>query len=383
MIATARRRTGLRDFGEDWFMTPLRILVESINEEAGLTPVGRLVQGQRIAAVLANRLRAEDLLRRHPEILDLELGQIVLVAGMQRTGTTFLHRLIASNPEVRSLAAWEALNPVPLPGEGWTGRRRRVRRAKVAERTLAYLAPTLSAIHPIEHDAPEEDILLLDLSFMSQTFEATMHVPTYARWLEQQDQSQAYEYLVTLLKILTWQRTGTVWVLKTPQHLEHLDVVLGVLPDVVVVHTHRDPGVAVASFLSMVAHARGMLSDDVDPSAIAAHWLRKMHRGVAAAMRVRKFADPRRFIDVSYYDLLDDPMQELRRVYEPTQLEFGPVAERATEAAIGRNGQHRFGRHVYAPGDFGISRTHVGRCFAWYREEFGIPSEPASHGGTR
>ena len=382
MIGAARKRTGLGDFGDDWFLAPLRLLVESINEEACLNPIGRFIQRQRIHGLLVNRLRVEDLLRRHPEIHDLELGQIILVTGMQRTGTTILQRLLASNPAVRSLLGWEALNPVPLPGEGRVGSHRRIRRAKAAERALKALAPTLFAIHPIEHDAPEEDILLFDLAFMSQTFEATMHIPAYARWLEEQDQSKAYEYLRTLLKILAWQRSCDVWVLKTPQHLEHLDVALRVLPETIVVQTHRDPGIALASFCSMVAYARGMLSDRVDPSEIAAHWLRKVHRGVELAMEVRESAGPGRFVDVSYYDLLGDPMSELRRVYEAAGLEFGPAVEAAAAAASENNRQHRYGRHRYDPGDFGISRRRIEHCFAPYRAKFGIPTESAPDGGT-
>ena len=377
MIAAARKRTGLRNFGDDCFIDPLCRLVESINEEACLTPTGRLIQRQRMVDLLTNRLRAEDLLRRHPEIHDLDLGQIILVAGMQRTGTTMLQRLLASNPCLRSLSGWEALYPVPLPGEGRAGRHRRVRRAKAAERALDFLAPMLFAIHPIEHDAPEEDILLLDLSFMSQTFEATMHIPTYARWLEEQDQTKAYEYLRTLLKILAWQRAADAWVLKTPQHLEHLDVVLKVLPETIVVQTHRDPGIALASFCSMVAYARGMLSDRVDPSKIAAHWSRKVHRGVELAMEARESAGPGRFVDVSYYDLLRDPVAELRKVYEACRLEFGPAAEAAATAALASNRQHRYGRHLYDPGDFGISRKRIERCFASYRARFDIPCESA------
>ncbi|MCY3796108.1 MAG: sulfotransferase, partial [Gammaproteobacteria bacterium] len=155
---------------------------------------------QRIEGALANRLRAQQMLKRHPEIHDLDLGKVVLIAGLQRTGTTALHRLLASHPDMRALMSWEALNPAPLPSEGERGFDRRLRHARLAERTIAYLAPAFFAVHPIAHDAPEEDILLLDLSFMSQTPEATMHVPSYAKWLEGQDHAPAYRDLRTLLR---------------------------------------------------------------------------------------------------------------------------------------------------------------------------------------
>ncbi len=94
------------------------------------------------------------------------------------------------------------------------------------------------AIHPIDYGEPEEDVLLLDLTFMSQSAEAMMRVPSYSRWLEEQDHSRSYEYLRLVLKLLCWQRPTSAWVLKTPQHMEHLDVFLRVFPDATIVQTH-------------------------------------------------------------------------------------------------------------------------------------------------
>ena len=94
----------------------------------------------------------------------------------------------------------------------------------------------------------------------------------------------------TLLKILHRQHPGNYWVLKTPHHMEYLDVVLDVLPDVRIVQTHRDPGKSIPSFCSMVAHGRGMLSDHVDPEEIGAHWLRKTRRMMERSMSARRIA---------------------------------------------------------------------------------------------
>jgi hypothetical protein len=196
----------------------------ALTTEAQLTPFGRMIQRGRIVAALVARLRAEQLFKDHPEILGRDLGPIVVIAGLQRTGTTMLHRLLAADPNARSLASWEALNPVPFPGEGADAKARRAQ-GKRAERGLAYLAPEFFAIHPVEADSPEEEVLLLDISFMSQAPEATLHVPSYAAWMETADSTPAYEYLAKLLKLLHWQRPGRHWVLKTPHHMEYLDMV--------------------------------------------------------------------------------------------------------------------------------------------------------------
>ena len=202
LIAKARSKTGLADFGDDWFIEPLDALLRSIHEEAQLTALGRSIMQKRLVDALCTRLRAEDLFRRHPEILEIDLGQVLVIAGLQRTGTTLLHRLMASHPDIRAPLSWEALNPVPLPND--QSNASRIRAAKLAERGLKFLAPTFFAIHPVEHDMPEEDVLFLDLSFMSQSAEATMWVPSYSAWLEQQDMTPAYDYLKKMLQLLHW-----------------------------------------------------------------------------------------------------------------------------------------------------------------------------------
>ncbi len=375
MVAKARRRTGLSSFGDEWFMEPLSVLVRSINEEAGLTLLGRLIQRRRIEEALVTRLRVEELLRRRPEIRDIDLGPIVVIAGLQRTGTTTLHRLIASHPEMRAVEAWEGLNPLPLPREEPGDPHARIRAALIAEKAIAYLAPAFFAVHPAEHDAPEEDVLLLDVAFMSQSAEATMHVPTYARWLEGQDQTRAYKEFRTLLQVLHWQRPRRHWVLKTPHHMEYLAVLLDVFPAATVVRTHRDPLKTIPSFCSMVAHGRGLFSDRIDPLEIGAHWFAKTRRLIELTAHVREAADPRRFVDVSYYDLVDDPMPVLGRIYERAGIPFGPDALKAAERTASRNVQHRYGRHVYTPESFGLSREIIEHGMAAYRKRHRIPRE--------
>ena len=375
LIANARKKSGLADFGDEWFRQPLAKLVDSINREANLTPMGKLIQKGRLEAALVTRLRIEEFCRKNPEALDVDLGKVVIIAGLQRTGTTTLHRLLAADPDMRALLSWEALNPIPLPKEKPGRPTGRIAQAKTAEKGLAYLAPEFFAIHPVEHDAPEEDVLLLDLCFMSQAPEATLHVPTYAAWLEEQDHTPAYEYLRKLLKILMWQQPARNWVLKTPHHMEYLDTILKVFPEAVIVQTHRDPQKTTGSFCSMVSHGRGVFSDAVDAKEVARHWVRKVNRLMELSIQVREESGEDRFIDVSYYDLLKDPMGELRKVYEFAGIEFNEDAIRAAEETRKKNVQHRYGKHVYHLEDFGLTREKIEQQYQFYRERYSIPHE--------
>lgn len=378
LLEQACRQTGLSDFGDEGFLPPLHVLVRSIRDEARLNPIGRMIIRGRFLGILASKLRAREAMRQHPEILELPIRAPIVIAGLQRTGTTMLHRLIAADPRIRALASWEALNPAPKEPTKPTrtrGADPRVRQAVLAERGLAYMAPDFFAIHPVEANAPEEEIILLDQSFLSTSAEATMRVPSYATWLEHQDHLPAYRGLKRMLQYLQWQRPNERWVLKTPHHLEFLDPLLEVFPDATVVQTHRDPLKTSASFFSMVTHARGIFSDNVDPSEVAEHWLRKVERMVNRAMGTRERRRDEGFVDVSYYDLIGDPVAEVSRIYEQSGWRLTEGARAKIEASQKRNRKNRHGMHRYALEDFGLSEREVEPRLAAYRARFGIPHE--------
>lgn len=375
LVNQAKRKTGLADFGDDGHLRALEVLVGSINDEARLTTTGSFIQKSRLAGLLAHRLRIEDLLKKHPEIRDLALGKIVLVTGLQRSGTTLLQRLLGSHPEIEGVSGAEALDPVPAPSSKASGADTRMRNARLAQGVISYLSPQFMAVHPIDPNEPEEDVLLLDLNFMSQSAEAAMHVPSFSRWLEGQDHTQTYRYFLKVLKVLDWQRPRSHWVLKTPHHMEHLDVFLKVFPDATIVQTHRDPRQALPSFCSMVAHGRGIFSDCVEPREVGRHWCRKTRRMVESTMQARDGADGARFLDVSYYDLLKDPIAELRRICRYAGIGFDDNAGRAAAKCMRANPQYRFGKHTYRLGDFGLTEETVEEAFSAYRQKHAIPFE--------
>lgn len=375
LLRAAQKSTGLDDFGEDTFREPLDRLVSSIDREARLHPLGRTIMRGRLVALLENRLRIEAFAKAHPELESLALRKPIVIAGLQRTGTTVLHRLLAADPRARALYSWEALAPAPLAGEGERGSHKRRRNAQLAERGLRALSPEFFAIHPVEADAPEEDVLLLDMAFTSQAPEATLNVPSYASWLETQSLDPAYRFLRRALQCLQWQRTGEWWVLKTPHHMEYLRELLAVFPDAIIVQTHRDPQSTMASFCSMVAHGRGIFSDEVDPREVGRHWTRKVRRMIDRSIEVRDSGAQSSFVDVQYADLMRDPLREVARIYERAGVELSAQAESAMRAVQARDTQHRYGKHVYRPADFGLSPAIIEETFADYCERFEIARE--------
>lgn len=368
LIKTAKKSSGLTDLGKDFWDEPLDRMLKSLNEEARLSPIGRFITKQRLVNVLAVRLRAEDLFKKHPEILKQELYPIMLIIGLQRTGTTKLQRLLASDPDNRALLSWEAINPAPIKGDMKDGKER-IKFAKMSENALKIMSPGFFAIHPVEHQAPEEDVLLLDVSFMSQTAEAITHVPSYAAWLETIDQSAAYEYMVKLLKLLQWQRPGKRWVLKTPHHLEFLDLVDKYFGDVQYIWTHRNVYECIPSFLSMVSYSRVMFSNKVDKHEVAEHWVKKNGYMLKRALEFHEKNRHRiHFTDVPYQELVKDSMEVVHRIYSDRKETISPELEKIFQAANHKNPKGKYGQHLYSLNDFGIDESFIDAYTKDYQE---------------
>jgi hypothetical protein len=365
LIRIARRKTGLNDLGKDFWDEPLDRLIESLNNEARLHPIGHFISSKRIMNLLNVRLRAEQWFKKYPEILKQEVHPPTVIVGLQRTGTTKLHRLLTADPDNRVLRSWEALNPVPFNLNGQR-RDKRIRIARTSEKALRLMTPGFFAIHPIEHLAPEEDILLLDVSFLSTTPEATSHVPSYSRWLEETDQSYAYDYGSRLLRLLQWQQPGKRWVLKSPHHLEFLPLIEKYYGDPHFIWTHRDPAECIPSFLSMVCHSRALFSDEVHASEVSDHWVRKTAYMLEKALSYRQEgAHSENFSDLIYKDLVSDPMSQLKLIYESGDGISQSLEERF-QRANSENPQGKYGTHIYKLSDFGLTRENLFKNNAAY-----------------
>jgi hypothetical protein len=374
IVHEARERAGgLSDFGDPSWEEAARRLLISLEDEARLHEMGRATMRERVVQMLENRLRAEAHFARHPEIADEEIVRPFAIVGLARTGTTMLHRTIASDPRVFALLWWESRAPAPLL-EPFDGPDPRILKAEAEIAAMIEAVPDLMATHPFDAHSPDEEIMLMEHSFYSTNTEAFVSVPSYSSWLDQQDQTPGYAYLKRLLQLLQWdkKRSGwraERWVLKTPHHLGFMEHLFATFPDVLVIQTHRDPVETIPSFTSLCHNVRMTNSDHVDPLVSAADWGGRMRRALPRCMDFRATHDDR-FIDVHYEALLADPLAEVHRIYEFVGLEFTPDARAAMERWQIENQRDKRPGHEYRLEDFGFSEAGIRRDFARYRERF-------------
>src|SRR4051794_14468852 len=91
LIAKARERYGLDDFGPGDFFEPLSRLLESAQREAQLNFVGKFALYADTLQGLRNRLFLQRDRKNHPAIETEEIRAPVFILGLPRTGTTILH----------------------------------------------------------------------------------------------------------------------------------------------------------------------------------------------------------------------------------------------------------------------------------------------------
>lgn len=375
--ADAQRKEGLTEWGPGEFDGPLAVLLADY-ARTDLNAIGVHILRSGIVHSLRMRLRAQEWIRRHPEILDERVAAPIVVVGMMRSGTTLLQRLLAADPRFVCAYGWEVVEVAPRLNYQFTDAPDpRIAISEAREAKSRELAPELFSIHPMYAREAEEEIVFLADAFLSHVPESGAHLPLYPTWLDGQDFSPAYGYLHRMLQFLQWQKRrrgvrGQRWVLKSPAHLGYLNALRAQFPDLHIVHMHRDPRTTIASGASLNATLHAMHADTVDPHRVGAQWLERMGWTNDRAMAVRDgWADEGAVLtDIGFDDAVTDPIGQVARVYDAVGLPLTAAAEDAMRRWLAHR-PREVPRPPYGLENYGLRPEQVDERFALYNKRFG------------
>lgn len=351
----------------------LAVLLDDLAANVRLHPIGRFSALDDTVRLARTHLRLHATYDARPEVLETPLPDPIYIVGWPRTGSTFLHQLLAADPASRSIPYWESFDPVP-PAPGAPDRR--TERLDKMLGQLRKIAPSYDAIHPMTAEATEECVALFMNEFRTLQLDFQYRVPGYARWLLRQDGNVAYSLYERQLRLIQSVRPGGPrQVLKDPTHLVHLETLVARHRGARFVFTHRDPAEALSSIASLVAYTRALFTDDVDPHAIGAELVRGYWiEALARSRKVRAALPSRNAVDVRYEDLQRDPIATAERIYARLGLPFDEAARAGMTAFLETHARERAatGRHHHALADFGLTREAVRERLAEYCAEVGV-----------
>ena len=373
VIAAAQAQSGLSDFGDPAIVEGLERLLKAYGEEARFTQRGAEMMHADVVATLANRMRVEDWLKRHPELLERPIENPLFVFGLPRTGTTLAINLLASDPASRSFLRWEIYEPMPpaRPEELHAGPRFEAQQAK-NEMALTYM-PHIAAIHYEEADSPTECQFLMTPSFCAQVYESQADIPSWRAWfLHEADYMPAFRYHKRMLQALQTYAGGR-WTLKNPWHPLFLNELTAVYPDARLVMTHRDPAEVVGSACSLIKYVRAIYSDEVDLKGIGASFMDTFRIMIERAGAFKAKHGDDAIHDVQYADAVCDPLGVVRGIHERFDEPLTGEAEAAMQAYLANNPKGKHGSHSYDLAEFGLSKGEVRERFKDYIESYAIP----------
>jgi hypothetical protein len=383
LIATAKRRCGLDDFGGGDFFEGISRLLDSCQREAQLNLIGRIVLRADLIRILCSRLFIQRDRKAYPGIVRQEIREPLFIVGLPRSGTTLLHTLLALDPDHRVPFTWEVMTPSPPNSDN---EKRRIQRAISSCNCFNWLAPTFRQVHPVGAELPQECVSLMAPTFMSDQFDAMYYVPSYRAWFFRQDLRPAYEYHRRFLQHLQVRQDARRWVLKAPTHMFALPSLLSVYPDALFVQTHRAPLDAMASVSSLITILRRVFSDAVDPLTVCREAIDYWSNTLDRFLRERDRLAQRRICDVDYAEIRHDPLTVVRRIYTHFGWSLSANVEQRMRRALASKLQERNGLHQYDLSQFGVQEADSAARFAAYCDRFGLAarrkyssSEPAEN----
>jgi hypothetical protein len=378
LVRAAVKETGLTDFGSSYYREGLLRLLESLEEDAALHFTGRVANREVIVGSLINRLLLTEACKRTPAVFRRPLKPPIIVLGLPRSGTTFLHRLLAMDPVHRAVPWWELARPVPDAHiDEQSDRRRQILQRKLHRSQKAM--PDYDRKHYTRVDTPEDCIYLLANTFLSPLFWAFAPVYGYLEWYKDQDRLQAYYEYRLLLQVLQAVDPTRRLALKSSTHTGAVETLLQTIPGALLIQTHRNPAEATVSLASLFYSAHNRMTERLDVRRMTEAILSFHEHQIARNLATRD-THPGVLFDVYYDRLVADPVGTIRDIYDHYDLAWSEEFAERLNYYVQQNPRGKHGAHRYAPEDFGQTGEAISERFAAYIERFEL--FPTTQDGT-
>ena len=356
---------GSDDFGGDDWSEPLGLLLDGYASTSRLTELGRLVARRLVIGMLTNRLRTFQKLNNLGDLN--RVRQPVFILGLPRTGSTLLHELLDIHPQLRTPKLWQADS---VPNDDWTDWQR-VFTSFLRTKMVDVISPGFKSIHRLGATRPHECVTIQGLSFRSMQFHAIHRVDGYHEWLGRCDWSPAYLWHERYLRVLSNRfKSDERWLLKAPGHMLGIEALWRQYPDAKLIQLHRHPREVIPSMASLYASLRSGCSDQVDFHQLGESLLEEWRVGLDRVLNLRRSEEhaDRSCLDLSYKDMIGDPLRAVEQILEFLGLPFDQNIKLKMEDYLVSNRKDKHGKHRYDLDFFGLTDNKIELAFSEYIE---------------
>ena len=321
---------------------------------------------------LGNRLRIVEALKQRPDIQQTRIERPLVITGLFRTGTTFLHHVLAADPDHRTASFWELSRSVGRPQDPLGDVRWRKWRNSHEIKMDASFFPNFDEAHQVIQDNPEEDFLLLESAMCFMMLFIAQGCYPLAHAMLDWDFEEPYRWHKQQLRLLWHQRAAQRWLLKCPWHLWNLADFMKVYPDALIIHTHRDPVPTIGSQCSMSARLATKFHTDYDFERAGRFWLDYSRTGLERGEAAKKEIPASQVYDVRLKDLRREPVEIVEDIYNHFGLVFNDELAQRIGTRADEEPTQQDGAHEYDVAEFGLSEEAIRAEFDGYCERFGV-----------
>lgn len=326
-------------------------------------------------------IRAELYLERknYPEIAKERIERPIFIIGLNRTGTTFLHRILATDPRFWTIKLYQIYQP-SLPDGKFGDTDRLHEELRFARATDLFRARqvhgggSMEFQHETGLELPEEEGFLLALCYKAWEFGVMAYNPDYSRYLESADFDNAYEFHHALLQNFSyrWRQGGASgqWLLKYPFHLNQLEELIKIYPDARFIMTHRPLPKVVGSFCSLINTIRTPSEIIQSSSEFGREQLRFLSNMANRAVKFRE-SHPEledRWMDISFFEFIENPLGVVEAIYNHIGWTLSKKNETDIRAymAVTEEKTSLRKKHQYNLEDYDLTQQDIEQAFAPY-----------------
>lgn len=350
----------------------LRELLSAIEAESELTLFGRLSLRWDMKRLLRNAALINEWHSKNPTLSQAPISEPIFILGLPRSGTTFLHALLAADPANQAPRNWQTIFPAPRPADFDPSRDKRVRIVDQQLKMFNHFAPGFDVMHPVTADSPQECSEITSHVFQSLRFDTIFRIPSYMLWLERQGHEAAFAFHKKFLQFLQ-NGVPSRWVLKCPDHTFSLDAIIKTYPDARFIIVHRNPLSVLGSVANLTQVLRKPFLRNSNPAEIGRQVSERWTHGadILLAFDQRQDIPDWRKLHLHYQDVTSAPLRAINRIYDHFGISLSDAALKKLPLKIKAEPFGGYAAHPPYPLEaFRINKAAVQRRMAPYIDQF-------------